>query len=302
MGDKAVDRYLIINADDYGSFYGANIAVQELFMKGGITSSTVMMPAVWAPHACRWAAKHPEFAVGVHLTNTSEWETCRWGPVAAGDTESLRDEFGYLWKSSEAFEENADLDEVIDEVRAQLDLARKLGLNPSHWDNHMGTLYGISTGRFDLLETILELSAEVGLPFRFPAKSLVGMIDQDRVNGFDVPMEAIELLFGQVQSFIKARGVICPDYLIPHSTDGPQCDSYDKFRDYVFTFAEERFPPGVTETFLHPCTDTGEITAASGKGRMRVWEYKLFGDPKYRRHLKDCGIQAISYRDLAKMR
>jgi len=295
-----MDKYLIINADDYGSFYGANLAVQELFEKGGITSSTVMTPCAWAPHACAWAAKHPEFAVGVHLTNTSEWDPCRWGPLM-GNAGSLADENGYLWKTSKEFEENADMDEVIAEARAQLNLAQKLGLNPSHWDNHMGTLYGISTGRFELLEMILALSAEVGLPFRFPAKSLAGLIDQNGTGGFDVPIEAVELLFGQIQSFIKSRGVICPDYLIPHSTDGPQCESYDKFRDYVFTFAES-FPLGVTETFLHPCTDTGEITAVTGKGRMRLWEYKLFGDPGYQRHLKDCGIQTISYRDLAKMR
>lgn len=296
-----MDKYLIINADDYGSFYGANLAVQDLFMKGGITSSTVMMPAPWAPHACAWAAKHPEFAIGVHLTNTSEWGPCRWRPLT-GIAGSMVDDDGYMWKTAEAFEENADIDEVVDELKAQLDLARRLGLNPSHWDNHMGTLYGISTGRFEMLEMILALSAEVGLPFRFPAKSLVGMIDREEANQLDVPFEAVELLFTQVQSFIKEKGIVCPDYLIPHTTSGPQSESFEAFRDYVYTFAEENFRPGVTETFLHPCTQTGEITACSGKGYMRYWEHQLFGDPKYHQHLKDCGIRTISYRDLAKMR
>ncbi|MDR2752907.1 MAG: ChbG/HpnK family deacetylase, partial [Oscillospiraceae bacterium] len=90
-----MEKYLIINADDYGSFLGANLATQELLQKGCITSSTVMLPCPWAKHACQWAAAHPEFSVGVHLTTTSEWNDYRWGPVTDG--RSLRDEEGYFW-------------------------------------------------------------------------------------------------------------------------------------------------------------------------------------------------------------
>lgn len=32
----------------------------------------------------------------------------------------------------------------------------------------MGSLYGIETGRFELLQLVLSIAGEYGLPFRFP--------------------------------------------------------------------------------------------------------------------------------------
>jgi predicted glycoside hydrolase/deacetylase ChbG (UPF0249 family) len=293
-----VERYLIINADDYGSFLGANLATQELFEKGCITSSTVMAPCPWAKHACQWAARHPEYAIGVHLTTTSEWDGYRWGPVLAAGTNSLRDEEGYFWQTSERFEEHADLDEAVAEVRAQLARAKQFGLVPSHWDNHMGSLYGIATGRMEFLQTIFELSAEVGLPFRFP---LAGLPAGEAAPSFSIPPQLLGQIFTQMQSFIKNLGVVCPDYLIPSDYPGTQEEGYGAFRDFMYTFIEG-LPAGVTETFLHPSIDTGEAKAASPKGFFRVWEYTIFSDPAFQKHIAQCGIQKISYRDLKKMR
>jgi len=295
-----MDKYLIINADDFGSFYGANAATFELLERGCITSSTVMMPCMWSRHACKWAEKHPEFAIGVHLTTTSEWGACKWGPVAHEGTASLRDEEGYMWRESDLFEENADIDEARRECLAQLALAKKLGLNPSHWDNHMGSLYGVATGRMELLEMILDLSAEVGLPFRFPLAGVAGP-DQEKALDIQVPRELLEMLFANIQVYAKDRGIICPDYLINHTWNDDNSKSYEQYREYLFEYVKQ-FPVGVTETFIHPCTDTGEITAASHGGIKRVWEYTLYKDPAFQQHLTDIGIKKISYRDLAAMR
>jgi len=295
-----MDKYLIINADDFGSFYGANAATFDLLERGCITSSTVMMPCMWSRHACKWAEKHPEHAIGVHLTTTAEWGACKWGPVSPEGTASLRDEEGYMWHESDLFEEHADLEEAKNECLAQLALARKLGLNPSHWDNHMGSLYGVATGRVELLQMILELSAEVGLPFRFPLAGVAGP-DQEKALDINVPRHLLEMLFANIQAFAKDRGIVCPDFLINHQWTDENSQSYEQYREYMFEFVKT-FPAGVTETFIHPCTDTGEITAASHGGIKRVWEYTLYKDPAFQRHLTDVGIKKISYRDLAAMR
>lgn len=47
------------------------------------------------------------------------------------------------------------------------------GLNLSHFDSHMGTLYGLITGRRDLLAMAFAFSYEFGLPFRVPYVALV---------------------------------------------------------------------------------------------------------------------------------
>jgi hypothetical protein len=164
----------------------------------------------------------------------------------------------------------------------------------------MGSLYGVATGRMELLEQILGLSAEVGLPFRFPQLGAGAGQDQ-RALDVNIPAETLQMLFKRVKAYIDSRGIVCPDYLIPPEYNDDNSKDYETMREYLFGFVET-LPHGVTETFIHPCADTGEITAASHGGIRRVWEYKAFKDPKFQRHLADCGIKKISYRDLAKMR
>jgi hypothetical protein len=164
----------------------------------------------------------------------------------------------------------------------------------------MGAVYGIQTGRLELLEQIFGLSAELGLPFRFPLAGLGGM-ENNATLDIHLPPEMLAQMFANLQAFAQSKGVICPDYLMPHDYNGPQKESYAQFRDYLYTFIES-FPPGVTETYLHPSIENGEVLAVSSAGLRRVWEYQLYADPKTRRHFQDCGIQMINYRDLAQMK
>lgn len=295
-----MDKYLIINADDFGMCRAGNLAVFDLLKSGGITSSTIMAPCGWAPEACKFAKENPQFAIGVHLTLTSEWSNYRWAPVSASNTDSLRDEDGYMFKESDEVEKNVDIDEVESEIRAQIERLKKLGLTPSHLDNHMGSLYGIETGRFELLNLVLDIAGEYGLPFRFP-----GTFTDDQLNNtmLDIKIDKniIMGLFDKITAYAKSRGVITPDYLIPGEWTGPQKDSYDNYREYIYELYKT-FPEGVTETYIHPALECDELKGTSSVWERRVWEYKLFSDPKTKQHIESCGIKLINYRDLAEMR
>lgn len=295
-----MDKYLIINADDFGMCRAGNLAVFDLLKSGGITSSTIMAPCGWAPEACKFAKENPQFAIGVHLTLTSEWSNYRWAPVSASNTESLRDEDGYMFKESDEVEKNVDIDEVEAEIRAQIERLKKLGLTPSHLDNHMGSLYGIETGRFELLNLVLDIAGEYGLPFRFP-----GTFTDDQLNNtmLDIKIDKniIMGLFEKITAYAKSRGVITPDYLIPGEWTGPQRDSYENYREYIYELYKT-FPEGVTETYIHPALECDELKGTSSVWERRVWEYKLFSDPKTKQHIESCGIKLINYRDLAEMR
>ena len=295
-----MDKYLIINADDFGMCRAGNLAVFDLLKSGGITSSTIMAPCGWAPEACKFAKENPQFAIGVHLTLTSEWSNYRWAPVSASNTESLRDEDGYMFKESDEVGKNVDIDEVEAEIRAQIERLKKLGLTPSHLDNHMGSLYGIETGRFELLNLVLDIAGEYGLPFRFP-----GTFTDDQLNNtmLDIKIDKniIMGLFEKITAYAKSRGVITPDYLIPGEWTGPQKDSYENYREYIYELYKT-FPEGVTETYIHPALECDELKGTSSVWERRVWEYKLFSDPKTKQHIESCGIKLINYRDLAEMR
>ncbi len=295
-----MEKYLIINADDYGMCRAANMATWDLLEKGGITSATVMMPCGWSTEACKWAAKHPEHAIGVHLTFTSEWGNYKWGPIANGDTSSLRTPDGFMYAGCADFENAADLKQVELEIREQIERAKRLGLHPSHLDNHMGSLYGIEAGHFELLKLTFEIAGEYGLPFRFPGNFVPEMLSNTML-GIQVDGDLITKAFASFVALAKANGVITPDYLLPHDWHGPQSESYENFREHIYELVKT-YPEGVTETYLHPAMETDELKGTSSVWQRRVWEHRLFGDPATRQHLEACGFQLISYRDLAEMR
>ncbi len=298
-----MDRYLIINADDFGMCRGANLAVMDLFRnpQSALTSSTIMTPCAWAPEACRFAAENPQYAIGVHLTLTSEWSKYRWAPVNTKNTDSLRDEEGFMWHESDQVEEHVDIDEVEGEIRAQIDRAKRLGLvNPSHLDNHMGSLYGIETGRFELLQLTLSLAGEYGLPFRMPGNVTEEMLGNSMLD-INVDKSVIDMVFSKIVEFAKANNVAIPDYLIPNEWGGPQDKSYENFKEYLYNLYAN-IPNGITETYLHPSIETDDLKGTTGAWERRVWEYKIMSDPQTKQHIEAHGIKLINYRDLAEMR
>ncbi len=298
-----MERYLIINADDFGMCRGANLAVMDLLKDkdSALTSSTIMAPCAWAPEACRFAGENPDLAIGVHLTLTSEWSKYRWAPVNSSNTDSLRDEEGFMWHESDQVEQNVKIEEVEGEIKAQVERCRRLGLvNPSHLDNHMGSLYGIETGRFELLQTTLAVCGEYGLPFRLPSKFTDAMLGNSMLD-ISVDKSMIEGVFGQITGYAASLGVALPDYLLPNDWSGPQKESYENFREYLYDMYAN-FPEGVTETYLHPSLETDDLKGTTGAWNRRVWEYQIMKDPKTKQHIEAHGIKLINYRDLAEMR
>ena len=297
-----MDKYLIINADDFGMCHAHNLATFDLFQKGGITSATIMAPCAWAFEAVKFAKENPEFAIGVHWTLTSEWGSYRWRAVADG-TQSLHDDEGFLWKESEQVEKHADSDEIEREITAQTDFLMNLGLEPSHVDNHMGSIYGIEIGRLELLNIAIDVAGRYGLPFRFPGKvaDMLESATESQMLSVKLDKETIAIFAKKFADYATEKGVAMPDFLIPNEWDGPQKDSYDNFREYMLEFYRA-MPNGVTETFIHPALESDELKAVTGGWEKRVWEHRLLADPATRQHIESCGIQLISYRDLKKMR
>ena len=293
-----MDKYLIINADDFGMCHAHNVATFDLLKMGAITSSTIMACCPWAYEAAMFAKANPQFAIGVHLTNTSEWGTYRW-PAVTGAA-SLSDRDGFMHGNCIGFTENAHADDARRELIAQIERLKGWGFRPSHADNHMGSMYGIHNGRFELLETVLEVAAQYGLPFRFPMKFSSAQYENG-MFGIRIPMEQISQVVDKFTAYGQSLGVAMPDYLIPGDWNGPQKDSYENYREYIYELYRT-FEPGVTETYIHPAAECDELKAVTGSWQRRVWEYRLFSDPKTRQHIDALGIRLINYRDLKKMR
>jgi len=133
--------YLIIRSDDAGMSHSVNMALEKLIATGFPVSVSVMFPTPWYQETVDILKRHPELAVGIHLTLNSEWKNYRWGPVLGRTAvPSLVDADGYFFPSSEALHQNhPDLKEVEKELRAQIERARGSGLKIDYVDYHMGT-------------------------------------------------------------------------------------------------------------------------------------------------------------------
>lgn len=285
-------KYLIINADDFGLCHSANAAVFDLFESGCIRSGTLMAPAPGADEAIAFAAAHPEYAIGVHLTHTNEWqERWPWGPLTGG--KSLMTPKGRMWPESEDFEAHCDYAEAVAESRAQIEYCESRGMRPSHVDSHMGAVYGLN-GKLKLLPLTIKLCGEKGYPFRMFSKPLAGQC----------PEGTNMLLFKGACRFSGAFGKLCrvpmPDYLIFPEKIGTG-SSYEEFK-YNFIEYLIRVPEGISETYIHPALPTDEMKSISGTWQRRGWEYEVMKDPETHAAFKANGVRLISYRELAAFR
>lgn len=288
-----MSKFLIVNADDFGMCESANKAVFKLFQSGRLYSSTIMMPCEFAGEAVRFSTAHPEYAIGIHLTFTSEWAKYRWKPLTDG--KSLLDEYGYMWSSSEEVGAHADIHQVETEIRAQINSALRMGMRPSHIDNHMGSLYGHLTGRLSLLTTTLRVCGEYGYAYR-----LFTSHDR-RICPRGTPYFLYSAATAVTRHLSKKYRVPMPDYLLfPDWTDELRV-SYEHYRETMLRLWTD-IPDGITETFVHPALESDELKYITARWRDRVWEYELMNDPQTHKYLSEHGVTMISYRELIKMK
>lgn len=80
MTDK--NRFLIVNADDFGQSPGVNQGIIKAFEKGIVTSTSLMVRFPTAGEAAIYAKEHPDLSVGLHF-NIGEWvyRDYNWEPL-----------------------------------------------------------------------------------------------------------------------------------------------------------------------------------------------------------------------------
>lgn len=292
LGYGEGEKLLLINADDFGLCHSVNSGIQQLLLDQTVSSATLMMPCGWAREAALWSARHPQIDVGVHFTFTSEWDLYRWGPVnRKGKTDSLVTIENYFPKESKTVEQLADPDQVKEELIAQIEMALAMGMKPSHADNHMGSMYGLATGRH-FLPIVLDVCASYGLPFRLPRYLL-------QENGQIAPPELAEQA-KQLAQLADSKGVVILDYLVGlpfHLQDGEDFHSLKADMRMLL----KSLHPGVTELIIHPSLVTDELQSFHGQPLKRGMELELFRDPDIQKTLQDEGIRMIRWRELQKV-
>ncbi|MFF1539200.1 polysaccharide deacetylase family protein [Microbacterium sp. NPDC058269] len=283
-------RAIILNADDFGMCHAANTAIVDLLTTARIDSTTVMIPCSWSPEALAFAASRTDLDIGVHLVLTSEWARYRWRPLT-GTATSLVDGAGFFPIDVLSVEQNASDDDVAAELAAQLQTALDAGVDVTHLDNHMGSVYGLVTGR-DFLRPVFELAARHGLPFRLP-RSMDGVGENS----------ALQAQLDGAAAAAESYGVEIIDRLWSHPFEllregTPDEETYEQVRD-GFIALLRAVPAGVTEIYLHPMVDDEELRAAVDfSAAKRGYELRLLSDPAVLQAIEDEALVRIGWRDL----
>ena len=143
---QAQDIKLIIRGDDIGSSHAANIGCIESYQNGIMTSVEIMPPCPWFFGAVKMLNENQKLDVGIHLTLTAEWDHIKWRPITS--CKSITDEAGnffpMVWKNEmyppnqSISESDWNIDEIEQELRAQIELSLKYIPHASHISTHMG--------------------------------------------------------------------------------------------------------------------------------------------------------------------
>jgi predicted glycoside hydrolase/deacetylase ChbG (UPF0249 family) len=274
LGYSKDAKLLILHADDLGMSHSENAATFSGMEHGSISSASIMMPTPWISEAANYQHQHPVADLGLHLTLTSEWNYLKWGSVAS-NVPGLLNKNGFLFSSVDSVYRSATAAEVEKELRAQIEKAKSLGIDITHLDSHMGTLFG----RPDYLKVFIKLGREYKVPVLLckPIFKLAFHVDLDSLTtDKDVTIDMIYMAYPQ---------------------------DYKNGMENFYTGVLRSLKPGVSEIIFHAAYNDSEMQAAAIDhpdygAEWRQADFNFFSSDKCKTVLKEQNIQLITWREI----
>ncbi len=283
LGLPPDSRVLIVHADDVGMCWSANKASVEAMEKGSVTCGSVMVPCPWFLSTVKAYKENPKLDIGVHLTLTSEWKLYRWGPIAdKGLVPKLLDDQGYLWHEVPQVYQSvgSEVNQIVTEIQAQIDFAKRLGLEPTHIDSHMGTLYY----REDLFKAACNTALRNDIPF------MVFAYKKEFAKAYD----EIRFYTQETADELETAGFPLIDTLIMDEKVGKTAE--EGFQNYCDVISN--LTPGVTLLIVHLGEDGEELSHICGSHARRDQQYRIFTSPRMADHIRKEGVLLMGWREL----
>ena len=266
------EKMLIIHADDIGMSYASNKAAIDLFIKGTVTSGSIIVPGNWARDFILWWKNNKKYDIGIHSTFTCEWEAARWKPLSnVAQCPNLYDAEGFMPRTTEEVSVKATSTEIELELRYQIEQALSLGLRPSHLDRHMW----VASSNPQFFKKYVSIAKEYGIIYQMGIPKL----EYEVINILSekYPVRKLDAIIGCVE------GV-----------------SYEEKKKHLIrTISEIEY--GVTQFTIHPVFETTEIKEIIPNWKERYFEYRLFMEDDIMDAISAQGIKLISYKDLVNL-
>ncbi|MEO5564045.1 MAG: polysaccharide deacetylase family protein [Chitinophagaceae bacterium] len=274
LGYSKDTKLLIIHGDDLGVSHSENEATINAMEKGSVSSASIMVPTPWFSEIAAYAAAHPKSDFGLHLTLTSEWKYYKWGPTADG-VPGLTNSAGFFPASVDSIYKSAKIEEVEKEIRMQIDKAKQFGIDVTHLDSHMGTLFGNK----GYLKLLIKLSREYKVPamlIKTGPNAVFGMDIGDVFSDKDVFVDAI------------------------HSA-GP--DNFKNSMANYYSGVISSMKPGLNVFIIHVAYDDKEMQGVTVDhpdwgAAWRQADYNFFSSDACKELLKKNNIKVITWREV----
>ena len=276
LGYSKDTRLLIIHADDLGVSQSENAASIYAMEKGSVSSGSIMVPCPWMGDITAYARSHPQADLGLHLTLTSEWEQYKWPTVTpVNEAASLVNKNGFLFSATDSLYKSADINEVEKEIRAQIERAKQFGIDPTHFDAHMGCMFGTIA--------YLKLFIKLGREYKVPL-----LLNKD----------AFKMMFNiDINNYITDKEVLTDQIFMA------QPDDYNKGMARYYTSSILSMKPGLNCILLHAAFENSEMKAVTFNhpdygAAWRQADFNFFTSKKCSELLKKQKIKIITWKEI----
>lgn len=276
LGYSKDTKLLIIHADDLGVSHSENEASIHAMENGSVNSASIMVPCPWFPEIAAYARTHPKADLGLHLTLTSEWKYYKWGPVVSKEkVPGIVNKGGFLFESADSLQRSGKAVEVEKELRSQIERAKHFGIDITHFDSHMGSLFG----KRDYLKVLIKLGREYKVPVLLskPAMQFAYNLNLD--------------------SFTNAKDVVLDMIYMAYPND------YKNGMENYYAGVFKAVQPGVSIILLHAAYDDREMQAVTIDhpeygAAWRQADFNFFTSEKCKKLLQEQHIQLITWREI----
>jgi chitin disaccharide deacetylase len=269
LGYAKDTKLLIIHADDLGVAHSENDATIKAMEKGSVSSASIMVPTPWFSEIAAYAVAHPKADFGLHLTLTSEWKHYKWGSLS-DETPGLNNKQGFLFASTDSVYNSATITEVEKELRKQIEKAKQFGIDVTHFDSHMGTLFG----RPEYLKLYIQLGREYKVPVMLPGA-----------------------LRASLGSFLTDKDVLVDAIL------GADPDNFKAGMAKHYTGVLDSLKAGLSILIIHTAYDDKEMQAITidhpdWGAAWRQADYNFFNSEACKKIIKEKKIKVITWREV----
>jgi chitin disaccharide deacetylase len=272
-------NYLIVTADDFGLHESVNEAVELASRAGILNAASLMVTARATKDAVRRARLLPNLCVGLHVVLADGWSAvdAQLIPEIADPTGRMHSDM--FRRGVRFFFKSAARRQLEAEIRAQFAAFARTGLTLDHVNVHK---------HFHVHPTILSILLAVGRDYGMPA---VRVPDEP----FWFAARSAGVLPGLAQALLSPWIV-----LMKHRLHRARVFHNDRIFGIAGSGAMDeagllailaRLPPGVSEIYLHPATQSGSAITASMSQYRHAEELDALSSPRVRAALNAVAVR-----------